>query len=211
MAVFNMITNPPAHLIPEADKINNQYFTVDTASMDVVHEWLDFNGHIVTYAMHQNKVLGFFNVMPLTIECGRLFEEQAIKEEDLLVKHILPHEVLQHAQYAYIAAIAVDHTESYISRQCSAALVACMADLFLNGYGANLKKIFANPTTFQGNKLVNRLGLRPVTAFKKGLKENDIYVSEMTPQERARLQNLSQRYARFVGDNPWSHAGASSK
>jgi len=208
MALFNMITNPPAHLIPEADDINNQYFTVDTADMEVVHQWLRFNPHIVTYAMHKEHVLGFFNIMPLTRECGELFEREAIKEEDLRIEHMLPYESLPHARYAYIAAIAVKDTENYISRQCVAAMVACMADLLLHGYGKPLKKIFVNPTTFQGNKFVSKLGLKPADTRNKLLKENDIYLAELDPHARKVMQNLSDRYSRFVGENPWrKHIG----
>jgi hypothetical protein len=74
MGVFDMVTNPPAHLIAEADGISNHYFTVDTASLDVVHEWLEYNPYILTCATRQDEVVGFFNIMPLTMECGQLFE-----------------------------------------------------------------------------------------------------------------------------------------
>ncbi len=51
-----------------------------------------------------------------------MFEEQALKEEDLSIDHILPHSELKNAEYAYFAAIAVKDTKSYLSRQCVAGL-----------------------------------------------------------------------------------------
>lgn len=208
---FDMVTNPPpeiaGRLSDETDAISDSYFTIDTASADVVGEWVKFNRHMVTYALHDGNVLGFFNIMPLTLECGALFERQAIKEEDLRVSDILPYEALPHAQYAYLAAIAVKNTRNYFSRQCVAAMMATVADHLLNGYGPGFKKLFANPTTFNGNHMVRKLGLRPVQTINKGLvKENDIYVTEMNDQSRANLAAMSRRYARFVGDNPWKGA-----
>ncbi len=204
MAVFDMITNPPPHLRPQADAISNQYFTIDTADMDVVHEWLEFNPYIVTYAMHEGRVIGFFNVMPLTTECGEAFMRNEMLEEDLRPDHMLMHDALPFAKYAYVAAIAIEKTDSYVYRQCAAALIAVMADLLLYGYDrGHFRYLFANPTTFHGNKLVRRLGLKPLQNYKKSLKMNDIYAAEMDDETRASLQALSERYARFVGENPW--------
>lgn len=207
MTIFDMLTNPPApiaqRLSDATDDIADQYFTVDTASADVVGEWVRFNRHMVTYALKGEQVTGFFNMLPLTQECGELFARQAIKEEDLRVEDILPHEALKHAQYAYIAAIAVSDTRSYLNRQCAAALVSCLSDLLLHGYGPALKRVYANPTTFNGNRMVRKLGLRPLDAQKRSLKENDIYAVDMNDAARKGLQNLSGRYARFVGANPW--------
>lgn len=202
-----MITNPPDHLKPLADAINNRYFTIDTADLITVHEWINFNPTIVTYALQGQEVIGFFNIIPLTMECGALFDQQAIKEEDLSIEHILPAEARQHAQYAYLAAIAIADTKNYLSRQCTAALVGTIADHFLNGYNLqNLKRIFANPTTFNGNHMVRKLGLKPVVSFKKPLKGNDIYSLEISPEAIDRFKSFSQRYDRFIGYNPWKAA-----
>lgn len=204
MAKFDMITAPPDHLKPLADAINNRYFTIDTADLITVHEWIDFNPYIVTYALQDKDVIGFFNIIPLTTECGTLFEKQAIKEEDLAIEHILPREAMKHAQYAYLAAIAITDLGEYRSRQCAAALIATMSDHLLNGYDTNvLKRVFANPTTFNGNHMVRKLGLKPVVSFKKPLKGNDIYALDINGDTVAGLRFFSQRYTRFVGENPW--------
>lgn len=204
MAKFDMITNPPDHLKPLADAINNRYFTIDTADLIVVHDWINFNPYIITYAVQGEDVIGFFNIIPLTTECGALFEKQAIKEEDLSIEHILPRDAMKHAQYAYLAAIAIDDRSKYRSRQCAAALISTMADHLLNAYDTkNLKRLFANPTTFNGNHMVRKLGLEPVVSYKKPLKGNDIYALNITPETIAGLQEFSQRYSRFVGENPW--------
>lgn len=208
MAIFDLVTNPPPEVAQQysdaTDAIAAQYFTVDTASADEANEWSRFNRHMVTYALYRGEVLGFFNVIPLTEECGKLFERQAIKEEDLTVEHILPRESLRYAQYAYIAAIAVKDTRNFVSRQCVAALLSGMADLLLNGYKPEyFRRILANPTTFQGNKIVRRLGLKPLNPFKKPLAENDVYAADINEETRLRLDALSTKYTRFTGKNPW--------
>jgi hypothetical protein len=209
MAVFDMVTNPPAdiaqQLSDESDEINDFYFTVDTAPNDVIMEWVRFNRHMVTYATYQGHVMGFYNLMPLTQEAGELFLRQALKEEDIRVEHILPHDAMPFCQYAYLAAIAVKDTKHYISRQCVAAMMGTMADHLLNGYNPQyFKKVFANPTTFDGNIMVHKLGLKPVDTMKKALKENDIYAITMDEGTRDALKGMSDRYGRFVGQNPWA-------
>lgn len=204
MAVFDMIAAPPEELWPQADAISMRYFTVDTADMDDVDEWVRFNPHILTYAMHEGEVAGFFNVMPLTMECGELFMRNEILEEDLRTEHMLMHEALPFAQYGYVAAIAVKDTHRYLYKQCAAALLATMADMLLHGYSKEyFRMLFINPTTFEGNKLTTRMGIRPLRTKKGLLSGNDIYAVEMNDETRAGLQALSDRYARFVGKNPW--------
>lgn len=207
MAVFDMVVAPPKYLVDQADAISMKHFTVDTAEMDVVQEWVDYNPQIVTHAIYQGRVAGFFNVIPLTTECGEMFMRNEMLEEDLRVEHMVMHEALPHAKYAYVAAIAVDHADQYMYKQCAAALLATMADLFLNGYnGMNLRHIFANPTTFNGNKLVSRLGFEPVDDRLKSLKMNDIYAAKMTENTEDALRFISDRYRRFVGKSPWHPA-----
>lgn len=204
MAIFDMMSPPVEHLRPQAYEINNRHFTVDTADNEVVSDWVNFNRRIVTYAVRGEVVEGFFNVMPLTTECGEAFLRNEMLEEDLRPDHMLMHEALPYAKYAYVSAIAVRETGPYVYRQCAAALLANMADLLLNGYNKeHFRYLFANPTTFNGNKLVRRLGLRPLQSHKRTLKSNDIYIAEMTDETRETLKAVSERYARFIGTNPW--------
>lgn len=204
MAIFDMITNAPDNIVHQGDDINNRYFTIDTADLITVHAWIAFNPYIVTYAGINGEIFGFFNIIPITTECAQLFDQQAIKEEDLSIEHILHPDALPHAQFSYLAAIAIKDREQYLSRQCAAALLGAISDHFLYGYNpTTLKRIYANPTTFDGNHMVRKLGLKPVVSFKKPLKGNDIYALDVTDDVIERLQYVSQRYGRFVGNNPW--------
>jgi hypothetical protein len=211
MAKFDMMTvaeffaRDRKDLYEQAWVINDRHFMIDTADRATVDEWEFHNGHITTCAMQGETVRGFYNVMPLTKECAALFEREDIKEEDLRPEHILKHEFLPYAESAYFAAIAIDDTRSFGGRQCVAALLSTVASHLLYGYKRGVfKKLYANPTTFSGSMMVRRMGLKPLVSFKKSLKANDIYALEMNAETIAYLENLEQRYARFVGDNPWA-------
>lgn len=205
MAIFDMMTDAPWEIVFKGDAISERYFTVDTAEMALVHQWLTHNLTINTYVLHEGEVIGFFNLIPLTSEAGELFDRQELREDDLHVGHILSAEERPFAEYAYLAAVAISDTDtSYLRRQAVAATLATLSDHILDAYKPGyLKRIYANPTTFSGNHMVRKMGLCPVDSVKKSLKENDIYVAEMDDTMRAHLKEVSTRYSRFVGENPW--------
>ncbi len=84
-------------------------------------------------------------------------------------------------------------------------MLSVIASQLLHGYRrGTFKRLFANPTTFLGNEMIRRLGLKPLVVHKKPLKANDIYVTEMDPEAIAALQGIEARCGRFVGANPWA-------
>ena len=204
MCKFDMITWADEKYRQQAYDINNQYFTIDTAEPDDVYDWVNHNRLMVTYALHNDVVQGFFNVMPLTAEAGELFERNEIKEEDITTDLILGPEVMHYAEYLYFPAIAVRDYQTYCAKQCTAALMSTLAHLLLHVYDPNrLKKIFVNPTTFQGNRMIRKLGLEPLKHYKKLLTGNDIYLAAFNDQTVGKLQALEQRYQRFIEYNSW--------
>ena len=205
MCKFDMITWAEERHRQQSYEINNQYFTVDTAEPDEVYDWVNHNRLMVTYAICNDQVQGFFNVMPLTQEAGKLFERNAIKEDEITTAHILAPDVMHHAQYLYFPAIACREYQHYTSRQCAAALMSAFASHILNVYDPKcLKKIFANPTTFQGSRMIRKLGLLPVGGFKRPLTGNDLYYADFNETLFERLHDLEKRYVRFIGRNCWS-------
>jgi hypothetical protein len=205
MTVFDILTEVPENIRADGDAIHYQYFTIDTADLITFYEWYAFNPLIVTYACDKGEVVGYYNAIPITTECSELFEQQVIKEEDLTIEHLLPVDAMPEAQYIYLASIAIKDREKYRSRQCAAAMLAAIADNLLNGFDlTKLKRIYANPTTFNGNTLVRKLGMKPVVSYKKPLKGNDIYALDITPETIKELKYFSQRYSRFIGRNDWS-------
>lgn len=205
MCKFDIISWVYEHYRQQCYDINNQYFTIDTAEPDDVYDWVNHNRLMVTYALCNDKVHGFFNVMPLTKEAGNLFERDGLKEEDITTAHILTPDVMAHAQYLYFPAIASRAYQRYQSRQCTAALIGALASHLLAVYTrGTLKKIFANPTTFQRNRMIRKLGLQPLSGFKKPLTGNDLYYAEFDDAMFQRLHHIQERYARFIGTNCWA-------
>lgn len=210
MAIFDIMTRAPKHLMEAGDDIHTRYFTIDTADLITFYEWYAHNPYIVTYAISNGETIGYYNVIPITTECAQMFDEQAIKEEDMRIEHILSADVMEHAQHVYLASIAIRDRNSYLSRQCVAAMICAIADNLLNGYDiGRLKRVYANPTTFDGNRMVRKLGLTPVVSYKKPLKGNDIYALDLTPENIVTLRKMADRYRRLIGTNSWAgKAGA---
>lgn len=205
MAKFDLITCASKEIRLQSDEIDQKYFSVDTASETTIHGWNDFNRYAFTAAMLQDTLYGFFTVLPIHAECAALFEKNDLMEEDLGIEFVLPHEALRYAEYAYVPAIAIRDLDGYLSRQCVAALMVGMTDLFLNGYDkTRLKKIYVNPTTYHGNRFVRRLGFEPLKGYKKTLTGSDTYAVNFTPELVEKYKRINQRYRRFVGANPWT-------
>lgn len=210
MAQFRVRHAPPYEETGISIPMTDQYFTVDTAERKTLEGWKKKNPHNLTYVFMQlpdgsEEFMGFVEILPLTMECGALFEKGDLLEEDLTADLILPPETMQHAQYLYISGIAVRDVKSYVSRQAAAALVSCGAGMIRHLYGnGQLKKIFANPTTFWGNRIIGRFGLRVSTGYKKLLKAgNDVYEVSVTPDYMDFMAGLEKRYQRFLIDYPW--------
>jgi hypothetical protein len=212
MCIYDMITWADEKYRAQAYDINNQYFSVDTAEPEDVYDWVNHNRLMLTYALRDDEVRGFINLMPLTREAGELFERNAIKEEEITTEHILAPNVMHYAEYLYFPAIAVSNFKTYAARQCTAALMSAMCSQILTMYDPQrLKKIFVNPTTFPGNRMTHKLGLEPLTGFKKPLTGNDLYFAKFNDALFERLRAVEQRYSRFVGYNCWQEKDWAAK
>lgn len=189
----------------QAYDINSHYFTIDTAEPEDVYDWVNHNRLMVTYALDDTQtVQGFFNLMPLTEEAGLDFENNRLREEDLTTDHILPPEFMQYCSYLYFPAIAVRNYKTYAACQCTAALMSALATHIKGMYDTQkLKRIFTNPTTFQGNRMVHKLGLFPLRGHKKPLTGSDVYAYSITPDFVDNLTKLEARYQSLIGMNCW--------
>lgn len=195
-----------------SERIDQYYYQVDTASVDDTNSWVNYNRYINTYALHADICYGYYNVMPITEETADLFNRHQLIEEDITSDNILPMSVMHHARYLYMPAITVRDYQSFISRQAVAALLSVMASYLLHMYDLKkIKTIYANPTTFQGNRLMKKMGFQPLHAVKRMLQSsNDIYYLNPDDIFVDYMQQLEKKYARFVNTNPWPEVGAVS-
>ena len=179
---------------------------MDTADRELIEQWKRKNPHYLTYAFDENDELaGFIGILPLSQECGRLIEAQELREEDLSAEYVLPAEGTPYAQYVYISGIAVRDLNTWKGSQCTAALISAAAGVVRNIYDARyLKAIFANPTTYWGNRIIGKFGLAPLRSTRKSLKAgHDFYGAEATSELMAHYRHLEKRYQRFICDYPW--------
>ena len=209
MAVFDLQTNLPKNVRKQTEALDEYYYSIDTASIPVINSWLDFNGYTNSYAMLGEELVGYYNLMPIKESTARAFFNGMLKEEDITTEHMLSAQEMRKAQYFYLPAITVKDYKSYRSRQAVAALISGMASHLLSMFDLpNLKAIYANPTTYQGNMLINKMGFQPLYRNKRPLGAgNDIYVLSFEGDALDRLRRIEQRYSRFVGKNPWPELG----
>lgn len=205
MTKFRILHAPPYEMTHLSIPITDYYFTVDTAERETLEEWKKKNPHNITYAFDGDELVGFVEILPVTMECGLAMEAQELREEDLTADLILPPETMAFAQYVYISGIAVKDLHEWRSKQCAAALVSCGAGMISHLYGSgNLKKIYANPTTFWGNRIIGKFGLHPLRSTRKSLKPgHDFYGAEATPELMQHMQRLERRYQPFILNYPW--------
>lgn len=205
MTKFRILHAPPYELTHLSIPITDHYFTVDAAERATLEEWKKKNPHNLTYAFDGDELVGFVEILPLCIECGAMIEKQELREEDLTADLILPPETMQYAQSLYISGIAVKDLNSWRSKQCAAALVAAGAGMIRHLYGgSHLKKIYANPTTFWGDRIIGKFGLAPIGNSGKSLKAgHDFYAAKMTPALRKHHELLEKRYQSFILNYPW--------
>jgi hypothetical protein len=208
MAIFKLMTCAPPEVRVQTDVMDRYYYTIDTATVEDNNAWVDFNRYMNTYALIGDELIGYFNLMPIKQETAPLIQRQDLKEEDITIDHILRPDSMHHAQYLYLPAITVKDFKSFRSRQAVAALLSGMASYMLNMYDVRkLKAIYANPTTFQGNLLIKKMGFKPLHGVKKPLSGLDIYYTAPSESIVKELRALEKRYAHLVSENPWPEMG----
>src|SRR5690606_20297326 len=116
MTRFRVRHAPQMEEIAAGHAISDKYFTVDTADHETIDAWIEKNPHYLTFLYGDEALAGFIGILPLTQECGEMFDRQEILEEDLTADLVLPREVTAYAQYLYITAIAVSDVNSFRGR-----------------------------------------------------------------------------------------------
>lgn len=191
-------------LFPELAKIATHYFSLDTASPETALGWYTKNPYCLISASHEGRAWGYADFLPLTPKAQRLIEERILKEEDITPDHILAPEEIRQCRALYFAGMAVRDHHNVGNARCVAALLSGIFHMLENIYAeAPLEFLFANPTTYTGNRLIMRLGFTPISYRKIKMGGMDLYMLVLTEERRAYFKNLQQRYARFVSSMDW--------
>src|ERR1044072_4346624 len=98
MVKFRIEHAPPYDRTSLRIPMTDRYFTIDTAERKTLEEWKKKNPHNLSYAFDGDEFMGFVEILPLSMECGQLFERQELLEEDLTAAYVLPPDAMKFAR-----------------------------------------------------------------------------------------------------------------
>jgi hypothetical protein len=128
------------------------------------------------------KLLGLFDVFPLTDAAGVALRKGDIGEQDLTLDDILPDTARNDANYVYVATIY----STYRNRHLRARLEQIAAELILRTYPPRKGRYYiAIPYTKEGENLVKRNQFVLETNRRINAARNDIYVLDAEGAARA--------------------------
>lgn len=192
---FNIAIGKDESLFPQMGVIAKRYFSVDTASSETAYDWYRHNPWAVITATINGTVHGFSDFLPLTSEAIELLETGRLIEEDIRPEHILPPESMHYCRAIYFSGIAIRDKGTFLGARCAGALVAAAGHLLTSIYGnAKLERIYTNPTTYSGNRLVRRMGFTPVKLRKRNVNGMDLYELPFDDEQRKKLADLYALY-----------------
>jgi len=128
------------------------------------------------------RLLGLFDVFPLTDAAGTALRKGDIGEQDLTLDDILPDSMRKGANYIYVATIY----SSYRSQHLRARLEQVAAELILKTYPPRKGRYYlAIPYTREGENLVKRNQFVLETNRHINAARNDIYVLDAAGAAKA--------------------------
>lgn len=202
---FNLFTAARHDLTPQVAAIAQSYFTIDTASSETAYGWYAKNPDTLIMAVTDGIVHGYADFLPLTADAQKLIENRELREENITADHILPPDAARRATAIYFAGIAIRDRKSTFGARCAAALLGGWGHMLATKYDRDaLKYIYANPTTFSGNRLTRRMGLGPVSFNKKTTEGMDLYMLSLDGKTHTPVDALYPRYKDLIDFIEWA-------
>jgi hypothetical protein len=174
-----------------ANKIANDSFTKkDNLSFRKIKAWWEKNPLILSlYYDTNNKVMGYFDVLPLYSDFEKELREGILSEQDITCDSMKAPEEMYHSDIIYIGGIAVLDMDNKC-RSYHAGLLLHALLLYLKTFYSFEKTtiICAIAATRCGEHLLDKLGF---TIYKEGLFRNDghnYYMKEVTLKDIKKLE-----------------------
>lgn len=103
----SLVIKPEEHLAHVANKFARRFFgRARTITYEKYKAWRRLNPLIFTSVVgSERELLGFFDIFPLVDTAGKAVREGNMKEEEILMKDILPEQEAGKANYIYIATV----------------------------------------------------------------------------------------------------------
>ena len=174
-----------------ANKIANDSFTKkDNLSFRKIKAWRKKNPLILSlYYDSNNKVMGYFDVLPLNSDFEEKLRDGILSEQDINYDSMKAPEEMYHSTIIYIGGIAVLDMNSQC-RSYHAGLLLHALLLYLKTFYSFEKTttICATAATRCGEHLLTKLGF---TIYKEGLFRNDghnYYMKEVTLKDMKKTE-----------------------
>jgi hypothetical protein len=140
-----------------ANKLAKEKFGKNSVSTRTVDDWKKKNEFILTCLTDKNKMVGYFDILPLKTDFAIRLINGEVGEKEIGGAHILAPNEMQNAEYLYFAGMAVQDTE----KGClDGAYLACAAIIYTRLFYQNspIKKILTIPTSECGLRMAEHLG-----------------------------------------------------
>lgn len=141
-----------------ANKLAKEKFGKNSVSTKVIDDWKKKNELILTCLTDSNKLVGYFDILPLKTAFAQQLIAGDVGEKDIRAEHMLgPHE-MKDAEYIYFAGIAVQHTDTG-KGYLHGTYLLCAAILYVKLFYSHskIRKVITIPTSECGLKIAEHL------------------------------------------------------
>lgn len=174
-----------------ANKLAREKFGKNSVSSKKVDDWKNKNDLILTCLTDKNKLVGYFDIIPLKTSFARNLLEGSVSENDISSEHILAQHEMLDAEYIYFAGIAVEYTNSGKGYLHGTYLIfAAILYTYLFYGDSRLKKILTIPTSECGLKIAEHLDFKIESDGKLRKDGLDLYSHDFS---RSELHDLIQK------------------
>ena len=182
-----------------ANKLAREKFGKNSVSRRTVNDWKKRNELILTCLLDNNRLVGYFDILPLKNDFAQKLIKGEVGEKDIRAEDILgPHDI-RNAEYIYFAGIAVQNTFSGQGCIYGSYLLASAVEYVRILYSSGkVKKILTIPTSDCGLKLTKKLNF--ALEREGGLRKDgyDLYSKNFNIDEiNALIASKRKVYERF--------------
>lgn len=186
-----------------ANKLAREKFGKNSVSTKTVNDWKNRNELILSCLTDKNKMVGYFDILPLRKDFAEGLIKGKYDEKDIKAEHILSVHEMNKAEYIYFAGIAVEDTGS--GKGClHATYLIWAAILYVRIFykDSNLKKILTIPTSELGLKVAEHLGFEMEREGRLRKDGFDIYTKDFEIKDLSNtIIKNANLYNRFDANN----------
>jgi hypothetical protein len=171
------LETPASHdLLVAANDHARTLYGHDALSLVEVERWWGRNPWVITALRTKTgEYLGYFDILPLTVEGVKLIESGKFVEKDIGPEHILPAAQMKNARKLYLAGIAAKDAGTEIGRARASQLISGLTTYVRHYYGDKPRRIIAIGATEAGVRLLKSVGARVISSSHSRRDKHDLY------------------------------------